>query len=825
MSREESEGGDMNARVISMVQCATDTQTRDVEIEKVLEAIRTGGKKLKGQITQIRNRFEAELDISQGDLKKAKEAGAELKKQLWGVLWSGQFKQRANDALIQHSGLLCADLDDLGEQLPDVREKLKQSRHLFALFLSPTGNGLKAVFRVPSNETEHRASYRAIEKHARELSGVEIDQACKDVARLCFMSYDPGLYVNPDAIAIEPLPESEKPRFHPNGAINLSERQRIATEMLGEIEWIAETRGYVVCPGKHLHTTGDGERDCQIDLDNVPTVHCFHNSCRGIIDGVNHELRSRIAKAEYKPEIIAGHIGNSRRSIDVDAAKNPATPPAQYVPPPFALLPQELQDYVYAAAQSLTVDAAYILLSLLSALASAVGNTRSILLKRGFVQPPIIWTGIIGRSGSRKSPALDAGCLAVIARERELTRQNKQAIEIFQQELADWESKNRKDRGVKPVPPESLTCLMDNLTLEALADAQQANPRGLLVKKDELSQWLSSFDQYTGAKGADVSQWLSLHTGVFFGLDRRSDHRRYRIHQPRISITGGIQPEVLRRLLTEDFFERGLPARFLFAYPPFNQDKWSENEIPVHVHDAVAELFQQLGGLEPGEDEHCYPCPKLLRLDVEAKAEYVAYYNECGKASMEAGEREEAAWSKLSGYAARLALVGQLARNPNADTVTGDVMRAACDLARWFGNEAVRIYAIFGETREQREQRKLVEFIKSRGGQVTTRDLMQGFWLLKNQHDKAEAALEALALAEIGKWIPIGTTERGGRPTRKFQLLPASTSTKLADLRGKTGGCVDVDVLEGQKNTPSREAGVEAVSSDVGAMPEGVLEL
>ena len=176
----------------------------------------------------------------------------------------------------------------------------------------------------------------------------------------------------------------------------------------------------------------------------------------------------------------------------------------------------------------------------------------------------------------------------------------------------------------------SLTCLMDDLTLEALADAMQANPHGVLVKKDELSHWFASFDQYTKAKGADVSQWLSLHTGVFFGLDRRSDHRRYRIHQPRIALTGGIQPEVLKRILTEDFFERGLPARFLFAHPPFMKDRWTEAEISDDLRASVLELFQKLWVLKPEKDDKGEACPKLLRLDADAKAEYIRYYNECG---------------------------------------------------------------------------------------------------------------------------------------------------------------------------------------------------
>src|SRR5262249_18742987 len=148
-------------------------------------------------------------------------------------------------------------------------------------FLSPSGDGLKTVFRVGADASKHADSFRAIQKYVREVCGVEIDESCKDLARLCFMSYDPALYVNPNAVEIEPLPEPEKPRFPNISLLNLSERQRIVTELLGNIEWTSETSGHPVCPGKHLHTTGDGERDCKIDFDKVPTLHCFHNHCRG----------------------------------------------------------------------------------------------------------------------------------------------------------------------------------------------------------------------------------------------------------------------------------------------------------------------------------------------------------------------------------------------------------------------------------------------------------------------------------------------------------------------------------------------------------------
>jgi hypothetical protein len=50
-----------------------------------------------------------------------------------------------------------------------------------------------------------------------------------------------------------------------------------------------------------------------------------------------------------------------------------------------------------------------------------------------------------------------------------------------------------------------------------------------------------------------------------------------------------------------------------------------------------------------------------VRLDADAKEVFVEFYNECGAVTLEAREHEEAAWCKLTGYAARLALIGQLA--------------------------------------------------------------------------------------------------------------------------------------------------------------------
>ena len=89
----------MSERIsVSTVTSATDTGTRDYDASTVIEAIRTGGKKLRGQVEQIRDTLASELS-RHGDSKRAKQVAGEVKKQLPAVLWSGTFTKRANDAL------------------------------------------------------------------------------------------------------------------------------------------------------------------------------------------------------------------------------------------------------------------------------------------------------------------------------------------------------------------------------------------------------------------------------------------------------------------------------------------------------------------------------------------------------------------------------------------------------------------------------------------------------------------------------------------------------------------------------------------------------
>jgi hypothetical protein len=131
-------------------------------------------------------------------------------------------------------------------------------------------------------------------------------------------------------------------------------------------------------------------------------------------------------------------------------------------------------------------------------------------------------------------------------------------------------------------------------------------------------------------------------------------------------------------------------------------------------------------------------------------------------------------------------------------------------------------------TREQREQREVVEFIGRRGGTVTERDLVTYYRPIKNlgagATEKATEMLNALVKIGRGKWEESRPSGRG-RPTRIFRLLLVSASAEITDLPLKTPNCADADTLSSQKIIPLVESNTAPVSDELDARLEEKLRI
>lgn len=89
----------------------------------------------------------------------------------------------------------------IDDAITDLKGKLIADKNLTTVlvFLSPNGNGLKAVLHV-EDETElsHKEKFDAISCYIVQRYGVQIDKSGSDICRACFLPYDPDCYLNPN---------------------------------------------------------------------------------------------------------------------------------------------------------------------------------------------------------------------------------------------------------------------------------------------------------------------------------------------------------------------------------------------------------------------------------------------------------------------------------------------------------------------------------------------------------------------------------------------------------------------------------------------------
>ena len=163
----------------------------NVLLEDILTRIKSG--EVKNEINKIRT-----LIADGGD-------AGELKKKLPSFTVTGTFKgKRSKQNIDQYSSMLILDYDKLSvDQMEKLREQLVKLEYVYSFFVSPSGKGIKVIVAVDTGLQEHEKAFKQVVKMFTELFEIPIDCSGKDVSRLCFMSYDPNLYINTDVSAFK----------------------------------------------------------------------------------------------------------------------------------------------------------------------------------------------------------------------------------------------------------------------------------------------------------------------------------------------------------------------------------------------------------------------------------------------------------------------------------------------------------------------------------------------------------------------------------------------------------------------------------------------
>jgi len=134
--------------------------------------------------------------------REGNQAAADnAKKSLLAFTPSATYKDGSKAHLIdEYSGYVHLDFDKLSpEQMKAVFDKIKASPYTFACFISPSGNGYKVFVEVDSTAEQHESTYKQVQAHYEQLLGIVADAKCKDITRLCFVSYDPQSFTHVSA--------------------------------------------------------------------------------------------------------------------------------------------------------------------------------------------------------------------------------------------------------------------------------------------------------------------------------------------------------------------------------------------------------------------------------------------------------------------------------------------------------------------------------------------------------------------------------------------------------------------------------------------------
>jgi len=805
----------MSKVIVSMVADATATATSDAEVASIVECIRTG--RWRGPIEKIRAEFSRVLQQT-GDLKETKRAVALIKKNLPAIMFSGRFSSRekpADGKLLAHSGLWCADLDDLGESLAQVRTKLMASPYLRFKFASPTDNGLKAIFRVPASAEKHADSFHTVQQHVLKLTGVEIDPACSDVGRLCFVSYDPDTFVNEEAIEMPLLAISSEEKTSPPEASQADVsapdggvRHTIAETLLGDIRWEDEHSGFCVCPGKHLHTTGNGDRDCQVKLDNVPTIYCFHSHCRGILEGVNHQLRSLVGKAEYssraKPGSAASEYIGTGAFEPVWQEPKPLPAGLPVVPAfGFACLPDTLRPWIQDIAERMQCPPDFPAVGAIIALGSLIGRKIGIRPKRqdDWLVIGNLWGCIVGRPGLMKTPALEhamAPLRRLVAKALEkfkLEQREHQVSTMLEEQGAklaerkitghlkkgDEQAARAEAQAIVDKEPDEPFCRRyetNDPTIEKLGELLAKNPMGLLLFRDELIGFLRSLDR--DGHESDRANFLEMWAGTGnFTSDRIL---RGTVSSPAvISILGGIPPDALMAYVREAVRggqgADGLLQRFQLLVWPDNSKDWQNvDRLPdAEAKNRAFEIFEYLDSLTPesvGADiSGGIP---FVHFTPDAQDRFDVWRAELER-KLRGGEEHPAFEAQLSKYRKLIPALALLTHLANRDT--GPVSLSALSKALLWGTyleaHARRIYSIV-QSPDIAAARELAKHLQhgDLSERFTLREAYRKGWTGLGTREDAEGATEILS--DLG-WIrAVADTGRAtGRPASPtFEIHP-----------------------------------------------------
>lgn len=230
-----------------------------------------------------------------------KNKSAKLKANLPSICFSGKFgSDRKDEQLIEHSGFIVLDFDNVYE-LRDKQTEIISNNFIYACWVSPSGNGLKALIKIADGK-KHREHFQALQDVFPE-----IDRSGINPSRVCYESYDPEIYINRDAETFNKVKKIEK--------ITVSETKTDDNENFRNIlKWLTNRNDAFVSGERNTYIFKLASACCRFGIDE--------NSALGLIS-TEYTVSNDFTMNEMKTAVKSGYrasknlFGSAQFSKDV----------------------------------------------------------------------------------------------------------------------------------------------------------------------------------------------------------------------------------------------------------------------------------------------------------------------------------------------------------------------------------------------------------------------------------------------------------------------------------------------------------------------------
>jgi hypothetical protein len=372
------------------------------------------------------------------------------------------------------------------------------------------------------------------------------------------------------------------------------------------------------------------------------------------------------------------------------------------------IFPEKIESYLYKVSRALNLDYESLFCSFLGNYSAALGRSVEIEFNSKWIESGVVWIALAGKTGLGKSACLGHGGKYII------DEYQNYMIEQYQDEL-DVE----QDKDVDISPPKRNLLYATYLTVEKLFQLHQENRLGISIINDELAAHLDGRNQYKNGGGNDQAKFLDIWNGRSISNPAGNELRA--INKPFVSILGGIQNELLNKIISNDGLIDGFSSRFLFHIMQPNKGKHflktrERNEVLNSVTNEEQSHFHHLfrEAVESRSDENLLV--HTLRFNSESKELLYDFHDELENKAQIGDDLRYSPIMKLKTYSLRFALLLQKIWTNEEIVVEKSITERAILMTKFFLKQQEKAFNYVLGSEDEIKTRKILDKIQVLNG-------------------------------------------------------------------------------------------------------------